>query len=199
MTRDEAKKFLPADATEEQITSLLNAVNAEKEAAKKNVDKSISDDELAKLKAKAKAYDDAEKDKMTAEEKYKALLKEAEDAKAEANRVRARTKAEAEFIKAGLVEAEYKDLLDDVIADDDEKTLARVGRISALIKAKTEAAVKTTTENLMKDSAQPQTKGDGKSGDKDNKGDDAAVTLAKSIASDYATAKSYDDTMNYYK
>lgn len=195
MTREEIKKIFP-DATDEQITSILNSTNAEKEAAKKSADKGISDDELTVLKAKAKAYDDAEKEKMTAEERYKKLLEEAEQAKAEATRVRARTKAEAEFIKAGLTETEYKDLLDDVVADDDEKTIAKVTRIANLIKSKTDAAVKTTTENLMKTSSQPQSKDDGKGGDEGSE-TDAAVSLAKELAgSNQAGDKSPFD---YYK
>ena len=195
MTRDEIKKIFP-EATDEQITSILNSTNAEKEAAKKAADKGISDEELTALRTKAKAYDDSEKEKMTAEERYKKLLEEAEAAKAEATRVRARTKAEAEFIKAGLSESEYKDLLDDVVADDDEKTIAKVNRIANLINSKTEAAVKTTTENLMKTSSQPQSKDDGKGGEKGSE-TDAAVNLAKELAgSNQAGDKSPFD---YYK
>lgn len=196
MTREEIKKIFP-DATDEQITNILNTQNAEKEVAKKSADKGISAEELENLRKKAKAFDDAEKEKMTAEQKYEALIKEAEEAKAEAARVRARTKAEAEFIKAGLTETEYSELLDDVIAEDDEKTIAKVNRIAKIIKSKTEAAIKTTTENLLKSSSQPQSNNNG--GNDDKRGNDPAAELAKSIAGDYAAGKNYSETLNYYK
>lgn len=195
MTREELKKIFP-DATDEQITNTLNSFNTEKSDAVKNAGKNISDDELNKLKEKAKAYDDAEKEKMTAEQKYEALIKEAETAKAEAAKIRAKTKAEAEFIKAGLAESEYKDLLDDVIADDDEKTLARVGRFVGLIKAKTEAAIKTTTENLMKNGMQPKSDNGGK--DENQKDTDPAMEFAKKISSSATKSEDLKKIVDYY-
>ena len=195
MTREELKKIFP-DATDEQITNTLNSFNTEKNDAVKNAGKNISDDELNKLKEKAKAYDDAEKEKMTAEQKYEALIKEAETAKAEAAKIRAKTKAEAEFIKAGLAESEYKDLLDDVIADDDEKTLARVGRFVGLIKAKTDAAIKTTTENLMKNGMQPKSDNGGK--DENQKDTDPAMEFAKKISGSVAKSEDLKKIVDYY-
>lgn len=195
MTRDELKKIFP-DATDEQITNTLNSFNNEKNAAVKAVDKGVSDDDLKSLREKAKAYDEAEKAKMTVEEKYKALMQEAENARLEAAKIRSKTKAEAEFIKAGLTEAEYKDILDDVVAEDDEKTLAKVSRFTALLKAKTDAAVKTTTESLMKSGMQPKANNGGNDAE-GAKGEDAAVTLAKSLAgSNTAPEKS---AFEYYK
>jgi hypothetical protein len=196
MTREDIKQLFP-DATDEQINNILNKHNAEKEAVKKTADKGVSDEELKQLRDKAKAYDDAEKEKMTAEQKYEALIKEAEETKAEAARIRAKMKAEAEFIKAGLTEKEYADLLDDVIGEDDEKTLAKVGRITKLMKDKTDAAVKSTEEKLMKDSSQPRSNNSGEE-NKDGKQATAADALAKELAGASSSTKSYEETMNYY-
>lgn len=196
MTREDIKQLFP-DATDEQINNILNKHNAEKEAVKKTADKGVSDEELKQLRDKAKAYDDAEKEKMTAEQKYEALIKEAEETKAEAARIRSKMKAEAEFIKAGLTEKEYADLLDDVIGEDDEKTLAKVGRIAKLLKDKTDAAVKSTEEKLMKDSSQPRSNNSGEE-NKDGKQATAADALAKELAGASSSTKSYEETMNYY-
>lgn len=196
MTREDIKQLFP-DATDEQINNILNKHNAEKEAVKKSTDKGVSDEELKQLRDKAKAYDDAEKEKMTAEQKYEALIKEAEETKAEAARIRAKMKAEAEFIKAGLTEKEYADLLDDVIGEDDEKTLAKVGRIAKLLKDKTDAAIKSTEEKLMKDSSQPRSNNSGEE-NKDGKQATAADALAKELAGASSSTKSYEETMNYY-
>lgn len=196
MTREDIKQLFP-DATDEQINNILNKHNAEKEAVKKTADKAVSDEELKQLRDKAKAYDDAEKEKMTAEQKYEALIKEAEETKAEAARIRAKMKAEAEFIKAGLTEKEYADLLDDVIGEDDEKTLAKVGRIAKLLKDKTDAAIKSTEEKLMKDSSQPRSNNSGEE-NKDGKQATSADALAKELAGASSSTKSYEETMNYY-
>lgn len=195
MTRDEIKKIFP-DATDEQITSILNSQHNDIEAAKKSVSASVSDDELKKLREKAKAYDDAEKAKMTAEEQYRALVKQAEADRAEAAKIRSRIKAESEFIKAGLTEAEYKDLLDDVIGEDDEKTIAKVSRFTKLLKEKTDAAVKTATENLSKTSMQPKTGGE--EGTQGSAETDAAVALAKELASG-GKVKGAANPFDYYK
>ena len=103
----------------------------------------------------------------------------------------------AEFIKAGLTEKEYADLLDDVIGEDDEKTLAKVGRIAKLLKDKTDAAVKSTEEKLMKDSSQPRSNNSGEE-NKDGQQATAADALAKELAGASSSTKSYEDTMNYY-
>lgn len=195
MTREDIKKIMP-DATDEQITNLLNTHNTEKEAVKKSAGKNVSDETLEDLKKKAKAYDDAQREKLSAEEKYEALIQEAEEAKAEAARFRARTKAEAEFIKAGLDEKEYSSLLDDVVTDDDEKTLAKVNRITALIKSKTNNAIKNTTDNLMKDSMKLQSNGGGKEGEKET---DSANALAKEAASAATSGEALKNAFDYYK
>lgn len=56
MTREQVKKLFP-EATEEQISAVLDANSADIGKAKKG---SISDEELQKLKDKAKLHDDYE-------------------------------------------------------------------------------------------------------------------------------------------
>ena len=196
MTREFIKEKVPG-ISDEALTALLNEHNAEKEEAKKSVKKPDDSEEIKELRRKAKAFDDAEKEKMTAEQRLEEALKEAEAAKVESKRILARTKAEAEFVKAGLAEDDYKALLDDVVSvdGDEEATLSKVQRIATLIKTKTDAAIKTTTENLMKNSSQPQADGNGG----ENKDVDKAEALAKEIAGVSASSDSYTKAFDYYK
>ena len=79
MTREDIKKSFP-DATEEQITAILNINGNDVKAWKDKVPKKADYDELVR---KAKEYDKLEEAGLTDEEKVQKALREAEDAKAD--------------------------------------------------------------------------------------------------------------------
>jgi hypothetical protein len=132
MTREEIKQQFP-EATEEQVSAILNAHHAE----------------LKPFKEKAELYDAAEQEKLSAEEKLNKLLAEAESAKAENFRMLNRTKAMAKFAAAGISEEHYSSLLDGIVSDDEEKTLAFADNIIKAINGASENAKAAAKQELM--------------------------------------------------
>ncbi len=139
MTREEIRKLFP-DASDEQISALLNSHHSEIAALK---------DEKKALKEKADKFDEAEREKLSQEEKLKALIEEANKAKAENQRLLNRTKAAAKLTAAGLTEEEYSAVLDGFVTDDEERTLGFAEALTKLIGASREKAAAAAKQELL--------------------------------------------------
>lgn len=142
MTKEDVLKIFP-NATAENIANILNCVDTEVAVAKKS---RISDEDLTKLKEKAKKFEEMEAEKLTADEKLKKLLAEAEQSKTENLLLLNRTKAISELAAAGLAEEDYKDIIDGIVYPDEEKTINLAKSMAALISKK-----KSDYETELKD------------------------------------------------
>ena len=145
MTREDIKKEFP-DATEEQITALLNINGNDIETWKKKVPKKAEYDELLR---KAGEYDKLEEAGLTDEEKVQKALEEAENAKAEFAKKTNRLDAEKILVGAGLSEEDYKDLIDGIVSDDADTTKSMATNLANLITKQKESAIQKTKEELM--------------------------------------------------
>lgn len=151
MTKEDILKIFP-NATPEEIASILNSVDTEVAIAKKN---RISDSDLDELRKKAKLYDDAEADKLSAEEKTKKLLAEAERSRNENLMLLNRTKAVSELAAAGLTEDDYKDVIDGIVYPDEEKTVNLAKSMAALISKKKSDYEAEFKDKRIKDMPKP--------------------------------------------
>lgn len=150
MTREEVKGMFP-DATEEQVSAILNSHHAEIAKVKKNV----SDDELNSLKEKAKLYDSAQAEKLSAEEKLAKAIEEAEKSKVENRKLLNRTKATLAFSQAGVKEEQFNDLLDGIVSDNEEMTISLASNIIKAIQSTKETALAAAKEELMSSTPPP--------------------------------------------
>lgn len=157
MTREDIKKEFP-DATEEQITALLNINGNDIETWKKKVPKKAEYDELLR---KAGEYDKLEEAGLTDEEKVQKALKDAEDAKAEFAKKTNRLDAEKILLAAGLSEDDYKDLIDGIVSEDAEVTKTLATNLASLVGKQKEAAIQKTKEELMDGTDTPGGSGGG--------------------------------------
>lgn len=177
MTRDDIRSRFP-DATEEQITELLNINGTDIEFAKKN---SIDPEELARLQGIETKYNDLTNEGLTDAEK---LQKAMDDAAAEKSKyARASNKIEMEkiFIDAGMKPENYEKFIDSITSDDAEACKKLAQNLADNFKAVKESAEKETKASLLKD--MPDLGGAG--GDPDDKGEKEmsdAEKVAKSIA-----------------
>lgn len=147
MTRDEAKKILGENATEEQVTNLLNNFH--------NVEKS-KNEEINNLKGQLEKLsdyneiktklDNIEKANMTREEQIALMEKTAKENLAKSNRILNTTKAKE--ILAGL------DLDEETIAvlvsDDEQATINNATKLKAKFDSVKETVAKQTKESLTK-------------------------------------------------
>jgi len=157
MTREDIKKSFP-DATEEQITAILNINGNDVKAWKDKVPKKADYDELVR---KAKEYDKLEEAGLTDEEKVQKALREAEDAKADFAKKTNRLDAEKILVAAGLAEEDYKDLIDGIVSDDADTTKSMATNLANLITKQKESAVQKTKEELMDGTNTPGGSGGG--------------------------------------
>lgn len=189
MTREQVKKLFP-DAAEEQISAILDANSADIGKAKKG---GISDEELQKLKDKAKLHDDYEETQKTSEEKLTKALKEAEDLKLSNLKLLNKTKAAGVFVAAGMTEEEYSTFIDGIVSDNEENTLALANSLVSTLNAKVEAKEKSVKAELLKSTPTPPAGGGGSE----------VKTEAEKIAEARASAavennKAANTAMNHY-
>lgn len=145
MTREDIKKQFP-DATEDQITAILNINGADIDSWKKKVPKKSDYDELVR---KAGEYDKlAEKD-LTDAEKVQKAIDDANAREADFKKRSNRLEAEKILVGAGLTEEDYKDLIDGIVSDDEEKTKSMASNLAALISKQRESATEKAKEDLM--------------------------------------------------
>jgi len=157
MNREKARKFLgigltkeqQEQITEEQVTNFLNEWHKEKEEEKKVFESEIND-----LKSQMNKYndyddikkqlDDINKAKMTEQEKMELMQKETKQKLADANRIY--NTAKAKEILAGLDLDE--DLIQLVVSEDAEKTIASANKLKEKFDIQKENVVKETKESL---------------------------------------------------
>lgn len=143
MTREDVKKTFP-EATDEQISAILNSHHSEMSSKEKDYK-----EQIAGLKTKADAFDKAEQDKLSEKEKLDKLLADAAKAKADNLRILNRTKAEAEFVREGIKTEDYSSILDGIVSDDEDKTLNLAKNIVNAIKATAANSVAVAKQELM--------------------------------------------------
>ncbi len=190
MTREDIKKQFP-DATEEQITAILNINGTDVTNAKKNnVDPKI----LKKLQEDSAAYAKLQEAGLTDEEKIQKALQEAKDSKIEFAKKSNRLDAEKILVGAGLTEEDYKDLIDGIVTDDAEVTKNMATNLVSLISKQKDSAIQKTKEELMDGTNTPG--GTGGGGDD---GETDAEKVAKEIAGNQKESiKATENILNSY-
>lgn len=193
MTREDIKKQFP-DATEEQITALLNINGTDIEGAKKNnVDPKV----LKQLQADSEAYKKLQEAGLTDAEKLQKALDEAAASKADFAKKSNRLDVEKILVGAGLTEEDYKDLIDGLVSEDAEASKALATNLANMLSKQKEAAVQKTKEELMDGTQTSGGKG-GAGGDEGTKTDAEkfAETMVKENASE---AKGAETIIDAYK
>lgn len=193
MTRDDIKKQFP-DATEEQITALLNINGTDIEGAKKNdVDPKL----LKQLQDDSAAYKKLQEANLTDAEKIQKALQDAESAKLDFTKKSNRLDVEKILVAAGLGEDDYKNLIDTLVSDDAEKSKAAATAFAELVSKQKEAAVQKTKEEMMDGTLTPGGEG-GTGGDNKDKTD--AEKLAETMVKENASeAKGAESIIDAYK
>lgn len=155
MTRDSLKEILGEGATEEQVTSILNALHGDIEAKDKELDAKIKEiNSLNSKLEKQNDYDsikkqlaDIEKANMSEQEKIEAMKKETEQ-NLRNSRIVVNT-AKAKEILAGLPLTE--DVINSLVRDDEEATIKNATNLKTQIeslRAETDKKVREELANV---------------------------------------------------
>lgn len=185
MTKEELLKIFPA-ATPEQIVNMLNSIDTEVAVAGKS---KISDADLQTLRDKAKKFDEAEAEKLSAEEKLKQALADAEKSKNDNLIILNRTKAIAELTKAGVSEDDYKDIIEGIVTADEEKTVSLAKNMAALISKTKSDAEANAKDSKLRSMGKPDGGSDPDSDGEKSDAEKFAESIAKSRAESLKTAQ----------
>lgn len=188
MTREQIKEQFP-DATDEQITAILNINGTDITAAKKN---NVDPKELKRLQGIEVEYKKLQDADLTDAEKIQKALKDAEASKMDYEKKSNKLDAEKILVAAGLTEEDYKDLIDGIVSDDAEATKTMATNFATLIKNQKESAVQKAKEELMDKTKTPG----GSCGEGDDKTEDVKNIESISFGGIEKDAQSARD---YYK
>jgi len=146
MTREEARKILGEEATEEQVTNLLASFHG--------IEKT-KNDEINSLKAQLseksdyddlkKKLDDINKANMTEQQKLDQMLKEAEADRKLAKLEVSRAKAKSILAEVNITDEQIEDL----VSDNLEETIAKANRWKDTITNLKDTVAKETKESLV--------------------------------------------------
>lgn len=133
------------------------------------IPKSRFDEVNGKYKDTKRALEELQNKQMTEDEKIQKIIDEANEAKATYMRELSKLKATEIFVKAGLEEDEYKELVENISTDNAETTVNMANLMVNVIKNRQEKTEKAVKKQLLKDTPTPE------AGEQDN-------TEAQSIA-----------------
>ena len=185
MTRDDIKKQFP-DATEDQITALLNINGADIETEKK---KNIDPKELKQLREDSAAYKKFQEANLTDAEKIQKALDDAAASKADYDKKSNRLEVEKILVAAGLTEEDYKDVIDGLVSEDAETSKTLATNLANMLSKQKESAVQKTKEEMMDNTQIPG--GDG--------GSEKEKTTAERIAQKlFDGKKANNDILSHY-
>lgn len=186
MTRDQIREQFP-DATEEQITALLNINGADVTAAKKN---NVDPKELKQLREDSEAYKKLKDADLTDAEKIQQAINEAKSKEAEFLKKSNKLDVEKILVGAGLTEEDYKDLIDGLVSEDSEKSKALATNLANMLSKQKETVKQKTKEELMDGTQVPG----GKGGDKEDKRSNAEKLAEKF----FSEKKEGNDILSHY-
>lgn len=138
--------------TEEQVTEILNMhhnesqqVNKENERLKGEI--ASANEKLAGYSNMEREYTAYKQSQMTEQEKYEAMRKEAEKNLAMSKRVYNEAQAKTILAEIGGID---EAVLNSIVSEDSEKTIANANALVNIIKAKEEETAKKTREDIQK-------------------------------------------------
>ena len=121
----------------------------------KSVEKSIFDKTASELSKVKKELGELKNNNLTGEEKVNAAIAAA-DARANEYSVKLnRLEVEKLFIADGLTEADYAELIEDIVSEDSEKTMKLAKNLLAVVKNQKSAAEKAIRAELLKKTPKP--------------------------------------------
>jgi len=188
MTREDIKSQFP-EATEEQVTALLNIHGTDLTNAKKSA---VDTEEIKRLQEIEGAYQKLKDADLTDAEQIQKALDEAQNSKFEFDKKSARLEVEKIFVAAGLKADDYEAIIEGVVSDDAEKSKAIADGLVKMISSQKEAAVKKANEDLMDNTPTGSMAGSNKEDEK-TEAEKVAETLATQQKSATDVAKTVMD------
>ena len=147
--------------TVEEINGILaNKQFVDPTTLPKSVEKSIFDKTASELSKVKKELAELKASTMSDDEKVNAAIAKAESKEKEFTAKLNRLDVEKLFVAEGLTEADYAELIDDIVSEDAEKTMKLANNVLSMVKNQKSAAEKALKAELLKKTPKPPA-GDG--------------------------------------
>lgn len=160
MNREEAKKLLGENATDEQINALLTSIHNEV-SAKNDEIKSLTDkltnnqSEIEKLKASDLELQKIKESQMTEQEKAKALQDQLNAQVSEYKRLTNSAKAKSILVGAGISNERADSLVSKFVKDDEQATLDLANELVAEFNSLKELTEKKVKDDILNTDVTP--------------------------------------------
>ncbi len=155
--------------TIEEINAVLaNRQFVDPATLPKSVEKTVFDKTASELAKVKKELNDLKTTQMTDDEKVNAAIAKADSREKEFTAKLNRLDVEKLFVAEGLTEADYAELIDDIVSEDADKTMKLAKNVLAMVKSQKSAAEKALKAELLKKTPKPPA----------GEGDDKPMTLA---------------------
>jgi len=142
--------------TLEEVEAALSDKNlVDATTLSKKVDKDLYDKKVSELAALNRQLKELQSNSMTAEEKLKAEQEKAAELQRTYAKELSKLKAKEVFIGAGLTEKDFASLLDAVVSEEEETTVARANALIEVINAQKQATEKAVKAELIKSTPTP--------------------------------------------
>ena len=156
MNREKAREILGENATEEQITNLLNQWHIDESNKVKDLESKVTNlteesKKYSDYETIKKQLDDINKANMTEQEKLEQMKKETEKNLQE-SRIIVNT-AKAKDILAGLNVSDS--LIAKLVSDDENNTINSANELKTMLETQKEEVAKQTKESLVTQNVQP--------------------------------------------
>ena len=156
MNRERAREILGENATEEQITNLLNQWHIDESAKVKDLETKVNNlttenSKYSDYDSIKKQLDDINKANMTEQEKLEQMKKETET-NLKNSRIIVNT-AKAKDILAGLNVSDT--IISKLVSDDETTTINSANELKAMLETQKEEVAKQTKESLVTQNIQP--------------------------------------------
>lgn len=191
MTREQAKakliSFGITEPTEEQISDLLNSIQAETKSANEKANKYKTDAE--KAAELQKQLDELNEKDLSEAEKANKALEAAQKQIAGLTATSFKSEAKAILKGAGIADEDMEELLQGLVADTLETTQARANALVKVMSGKIDSAIKAHDKETLNSTKTP----DGNKGGSETEKTEAEVTaesIGKSIGESAKTASS---------
>lgn len=161
ISREDARKLLGENATDEQVNALLSSIHneiKEKESQLKDLSDKLTanQSEIDKLKASDAELQKIKESQMTEQERAKALEEQLNAKMSEYNRLTNATKAKAILVGAGISSERADSLVSKFVKDDEQETLDLANDLVAEFNSIKEVTSKEVKDKLSSIDATPK-------------------------------------------
>lgn len=151
--KERLRAILGDDASDDLLNDILKAHSQSVSQDKGRIDRLTAD--LDGYRAKEAEWEQQRQASLTDQERLQEALDAASKAQADFNRKSARLDAEQVLVAAGLTQEQYAPLIESMVSEDSERSVANANALVALVQARAKAASDAAVAKVLSNTPKP--------------------------------------------